>query len=60
MFGLAILLLVSCTSTSKFNYDVDVQYKSENPAVSFEVNPTYSTNLYYGSGGFYYTPGTGT
>ena len=49
-FGLAVFLLVSCASTPKFTYDVDIQYESDNPAVSLEVNPTYSSNLIYGSG----------
>ena len=62
-FGLlalfASILLVSCASTpsSKVSYDVQIDYESESPAVSLEVSPSWSNNLFYGSGfgGFFCT-----
>lgn len=62
-FGLlalfASILLVSRASTpsSKESYDVQIDYESESPAVTLEVSPSWSNNLFYGSGlgGFFCT-----
>ena len=63
LFGLlaiiASIFIVSCTSvpSSKVTYDIQIDYESETPAVTLEVSPSWSNNLFYGAGfeGFYCT-----
>ena len=63
LFGLlaiiASIFIVSCTSvpSSKVTYDIQIDYESETPAVTLEVSPSWSNNLFYGAAfeGFYCT-----
>ena len=63
LFGLlaiiASIFIVSCSSvpSSKVTYDIQIDYESETPAVTLEVSPYWSNNLFYGAGfeGFYCT-----
>ena len=63
LFGLlaiiASIFIVSCTSvpSSKVTYDIQIDYESETPAVTLEVSPSRSNNLFYGAAfeGFYCT-----
>lgn len=49
---ISCFFIVNCASvpSSKVTFDVDVQYESENPAITINVIPFWSTNIINGSG----------
>lgn len=48
------LLLVSCASTpsSKTNFDIQIEYESDNPAVTIQIVPNWIKNLVFKEGAF--------
>lgn len=52
ILGIAALFITSCASvpSSKVTYDVQIEYESEKPAVTLQVSPLWSNNLFNGAG----------
>lgn len=48
------LLIVSCTSTpsSKTNFDIQIEYESDNPVVTLQIVPNWIKNFIYKDGAF--------
>ena len=50
--GITAFFITSCASipSSRVTYDVQIDYESDNPAVTLQIIPSWSNNLIYGAG----------